>query len=212
MYEPQYTPISPTQPPRNFKDCYAEATNLQIPMDTLSPRSTSTFIPFIPIEVAMSEDEKQLLQLSKRRKLSHPRKVQFASKLEEVFYRTDSSLGNEDDDEMSTMNDRWYHRADYKAFKDDTRDTILAVYRAKGQLQLLDMNEYTVTGLEKSLSLGQVMARKRNSALHVYTVIMEQNYCSHPLHIRQVSELFTKQSIQRAYFRGVLDRGLLLIP
>lgn len=129
------------------------------------------------------------------------RRVRFALELEEVHYVNYPSA--------TSKRQRWYEPADYLSFKEDIRATIMELYRARGLLNQLDMKKFTVSGLEKSLSLKQILARKRNGSIHVQTVLWQQTYCNDPMHIRQTSELFTKSSMQRARFRGMLDSELL---
>jgi hypothetical protein len=149
--------------------------------------------------------DKTLNTSKARKRLTIPaakhRRVHFASELEEVHFVTYPS--------KISKQRRWYQRVDYQAFKQDVRATIMAIYRAQGLLHQLDMKKFTVSGLEKSLSLQQVLARKRNGAVHVQAVLWQQAYGKDPIHIRQISELFTKSSMQRAHFRGVLDSELL---
>jgi hypothetical protein len=129
------------------------------------------------------------------------RRVHFASELEEVhFVACPSAI---------SRRRLWYQQTDYKSFKEDVRGTIMALYRAQGCLHQLDMKKFTVSGLEKSLSLQQVLARKRNGTVHVQAVLLQQTYYNDPMRIRQISELFTKSSMQRARFRGMLDSELL---
>lgn len=102
----------------------------------------------------------------------------------------------------------WYQRADYAWFQQDTRWTIAAVRRVRGDLRQLNADQFTVTGLEKILSLRQARDRKRRTEIHVKTVVAEQ-YKHDANHLQQLSEFFSKQPLQRAHFRGILDQALL---
>lgn len=169
--------------------------NLQgLPL-TSSPRGTIDFVPRGEIITTDCGAKHFTIQAVKGRR------VQFASKLEEVHYVTYPS--------EASKRKRWYQQADYTSFKQDVRATIMAISRAQGMLHHLDINEYTVSGLEKSLSLQQVIARKRKAAFHIHSVLRQQTYCNNPTHIRQISEIFTKSSMQCARLRGILDSALL---
>jgi hypothetical protein len=177
--------------PCSFNDFAQESSILFVPL-TFSPRTVTDCL-----SVCKSIPEHEMKNLSIPPK---NRTVHFAleSEVHYVDYPCDEAI-----------TERWYQRADYLSFKQDTRATIIAIYRAEGQLHRLDMNQYTVSGLEKALSLKQVLARKRKTALHVRTVLCQQKHCNNPIQIRQISEFFTKPSMRRAHFRGILDRDLL---
>lgn len=104
----------------------------------------------------------------------------------------------------------WYRDADFASFEEDTRITVAAIRQVRGDLRQLNAERFTVTGLEKILSRRQVIDRKRMTVMHVRTVVEQQKRYQDPDKLRRVSELFSKQPLQRAHFRGILDQALLL--
>lgn len=169
----------------------------ELPRLLLSDDTHSTIMNLVPDDKTSRKERNQLFLIPAARH----RRVHFASELEEVHFMSYPS--------KICKRRRWYQRADYQAFKQDVRATITALNHAQGLLHQLDMKKFTISGLERSLSLRQVQARKRNGAIHVQAVLWQQTYDKDPMQIRQISELFTKSSMQRAHFRGMLDSDLL---
>ena len=112
-----------------------------------------------------------------------------------------------------TASSTWYNRTEYASFKSDLKETILALYRVKGQLSQLDMNQYTFSGLERSLTHRQITERKN---IHQkYIQMIKQLYQTQPLDnndptlLRHVSMIYTTSSMWRAHLRGMIDHDFL---
>jgi len=94
--------------------------------------------------------------------------------------------------------------------------TVLSLRNVGGDLGRLDPLKYTITGLEKNLSRRQILHRKFNTIRHVQAVMDAQHHAAACFgdddgseHLKAVSEMFSKQTKQRAHLRGVLDQNLL---
>lgn len=112
--------------------------------------------------------------------------------------------------EVEDIQNSWYRSNDYISFEQDTQLTVLALQNAHGDLRCFDPQEYTITGLEKRLTRRQSLQRKLQTARHVHTVLALQHMSVMDEHmLRAYSELLSKQTIQRAHIRGVLDQTLL---
>ncbi len=116
-------------------------------------------------------------------------------------------------DYSSTASSTWYDRTEYATFKSDLKDTIRALYRVKGQLSQLDMNQHTFTGLERSLTHRQITGRKDIYQRYIQMILQLQHQAQHPLNdptlLRHVSLIYTTSSVRRAQLRGMVDHDFL---
>jgi hypothetical protein len=114
--------------------------------------------------------------------------------------------------ELSAM---WYEDEEYTSFQQECRSTLSAIKKAKGKLSTLDPTEYCVQGLEQFLSSKQMASRKKKAKRYI-DVMMRQQYVqkrtgrSDPIRLKALSEMFSKQAVQRAHLRGVIDHALTL--
>jgi len=109
---------------------------------------------------------------------------------------------------LQDMRNSWYQVEDYEYFENDTRLTVLALRHVRGDLRKLDPGQYTVAGLEKNLSRKQMYHRKLQTVRHVQTIIDAQ-LTGDEEQLKAISEMFSKQTIQRAHLRATLDQSLL---
>lgn len=154
------------------------------PSLSYSPRSTTSVISFSPITQPSSK------------------RVRFADPETTAVSYTDWDFRD--------VRNSWYREADYGHFERDTRHSVLAVRRVRGDLRRLDPGRHTVTGLEKNLSRRQVLSRKLKTVRHVRTVLDRQRSATDEAELQAVSELFSRPATRRAHLRGVLDQTLLL--
>lgn len=110
---------------------------------------------------------------------------------------------------LQDMRNSWYQIDDYDYFENDTRRTVVALRHVRGDLRKLDPRQYTVTGLEKNLCRKQTYRRKLQTVRHVQTVIDAQLSTGDEEQLKAISEVFSKQTIQRAHLRAALDQTLL---
>ena len=114
--------------------------------------------------------------------------------------------------DMDDIFNSWYQEKDYLYFENDNRLTVLALRKARGDLRMLDPRRYTVTGLEKMLTRQQMVHRKLQTVRHVQTVVEAQRQSSGQQdeeQLKAISQMLSKQTIQRAHLRAALDVSLL---
>jgi hypothetical protein len=173
-----------------------------------SPRSTMDCVTFSATELIAQVPILPLSLPIPPLRRHRRRLVTFSSEDDKVHYVNYSPPAFTS--QICTTNERWYNHDNYIDFKNERKDTIRALYLVKGQLHKLDINEYTVTGLEKSLTYRQVIGRKRQILSYIQMIIEKQKYCNDPIQLRQFSEIITKSSKRPAYIRGLLVHDLLL--
>ena len=127
--------------------------------------------------------------------MMRPRKVQFATPDENRIYYVDYS---------TTASQTWYNRTEYATFKHDLKETILALYRCGGQLWTLDRHQYTLLGLERSLTRPQITGRKQLYQRYVQMIVHEQSRRD-PSQLRHISILYSHSSVRRAQIRGIIE-------
>ena len=112
--------------------------------------------------------------------------------------------------DVDDLRNSWYQENDYLYFESDNRLTILALRHARGDLRKLDPRRYTVSGLEKILTRRQMVGRKLQTARHVQTVVDAQRHPGQDEEqLKAISEMLSKQAMQRAHLRAALDQTLL---
>jgi hypothetical protein len=131
------------------------------------------------------------------------RKVRFATPYENKVHFVDYT---------STASKTWYNRTEYAKFKSDLKDTIIALYRSRGQLTTLDSNQYTFLGLERSLTHQQITGRKKLYSMYVQMIVQQQEYCwNDPMQLRDLSMMYSHSSVRRAQIRGMMDHDTLVL-
>jgi hypothetical protein len=126
------------------------------------------------------------------------KKVQFANPNDNQVHYNDFT---------STASVTWYNRTEYAKFKSDVKDTIVTLYRKKGDLCTLDPNQHTLIGLERSLTYSQITSRKKMYAMYVQMILHlhQQEYCRNdPILLRDISMIYTHSAAQRAHIRGCM--------
>jgi hypothetical protein len=141
--------------------------------------------------------------------ICRPRQVTFSSEGDIVYFANYSS--QELTAQTSVTNVRWYNRTDYKDFKNEMKDTIQAIFGVKGQLKTLNVHDYTLVGLENSLSYRHVRERKQSIISYTHMIIEEQKYYQ-PEQLQHISVKLTESSIRRAYLRGLVYHDLWSSP
>lgn len=131
------------------------------------------------------------------------RKVRFATPYENKVHFVDYT---------STASKTWYNRTEYAKFKSDLKDTIIALYRSRGQLTSLDSNQYTFLGLERSLTHQQITGRKKLYSMYVQMIVQQQEYCwNDPRQLRDLSMMYSHSSVRRAQIRGMMDHDTIVL-
>ena len=136
------------------------------------------------------------------------KRVQFTTTDENQVYYVDYT---------TTASKTWYNRNEYAKFKSDLKDTIIALYRSGGQLHTLDRDQYTVLGLERSLTHSQITERKKLYTLYVQTMIVLQQQLqleyggNDPNQLGHISTMYTHSSVRRAQIRGMINHEISVL-
>lgn len=191
-----------------------------------SPRCPMDFSRVITVDkfaFALNSEKSQKLEVqdsSHKVPSQKTYRVQFATSNEsgecEKYKRTLAASLSQQDRFQNSVNcpgdELWYMPKDYISFKNETKATLIALHEAKGIVSQLDTKLFTITGLEKALTLRQVKGRKETFASFQQFVLQQQyNHMRRPEELRRICELYTKSASQRAHLRAVLLQNEILL-
>lgn len=111
------------------------------------------------------------------------------------------------------LNQRWIQPIEYKLIETKRRETIRAWSNVEGNVSRLDCEEHCLTGLEQILTPQQTLARKFTNLKCRRLLLEEQrlqkcNGFYDPERLKQLSQLFSRQTAHRAHLRAVLDQTM----
>jgi len=112
--------------------------------------------------------------------------------------------------------DLWYTPKDYAKFERDLIDTLRAVKQVNGDLTKMDPAKYSIKGLEQQLTRQSATIRKEHLWRCKRVVLGEQYYQKYwykmidPYYLRAVSQVYSKQAKQKAYFRAILNEQVFV--
>jgi hypothetical protein len=138
----------------------------------------------------------------KRKTTASTRRVRFAA--------TEDSVQLLDTTE-SELKQTWYNDADYNRFKTEGRGTITALSETKGNIELLDPNQYCLRGFEEHTSVNRLRLKRRRQRACIESVL-NNYYLQRKLGVKDQnslmisSQMYSTNSIQLALARGTLHR------
>lgn len=108
----------------------------------------------------------------------------------------------------------WYKAKDYANFSRETKQTLDAVDRVRCDLSALNPDMYCIQGLESQLTRQQSVERKLHLTRSKRAILEHQQYqrysgVSDPDSLRNVSQVFSEQSIKRAHMRAIIQHEIL---
>ena len=143
------------------------------------------------------ENTQDIPQRKRRRILD---KVRFASDVEVHTI----------EQEMEDIQNRWYCKEDYQRIKQQNHQTIVAVQRANGKVETIDVNQYCIRGLEVQIAyhlLNIPADRQKRVVASVLTMQQVQRNLKqpNPQGLRECSKLVSTHDKRKAWTMAKID-------
>jgi len=113
--------------------------------------------------------------------------------------------------EVEDQTNSWYHERDYQRIKQENRDTLIAIARAKGKLGDIDANSYCIRGLELQIGITLLnmapYARQKTVVKGVLGLQEQQrsNHCIDVDALREISRSVSMQDKFKAWRSATID-------
>ena len=109
---------------------------------------------------------------------------------------------------QSELRKTWYEEVEYERFREDGRSTISAFSKARGNIEWFNPDKFCIRGFENHISRQQTALRKQRQQRIIQLILNQQSLqrmmgINDQNSLKVISMLFSKESRDRALFRGL---------